>query len=116
MEQFDTMKEKSQGVWSSVVDRGKQQSAPVQEVGVTAAAGLGGAAILGATSKLGIAALLTYPATAVTIGAVGGGILGWRYIRNRLKAGGHEVMGASTIDINVPPIDLVEPVVVPGEA
>ena len=85
MENLTAFKNKGQESIASLIERGKQQPDEIKVWGVTAAAGLGGAVALAATAKgvLAIVSTIANPAVALTLGAVGGGALGWGWIKSQ---------------------------------
>lgn len=88
MQNLETLKNKGQESFSSLLERGKGQPEEVKQWGITAAAGIGGALAVAALSKgvLAIVATLASPPVALTVGAVGGGALGWNWIQKQNKA------------------------------
>ena len=85
MQNLESLKSKGQDTISNLLERGKQQPDEVKTWGVTAAAGVGGAVAVAAAAKgvLAIAATLAAPPVALTVGAVGGGVLGWNWIQKQ---------------------------------
>ncbi|MFN8495320.1 MAG: hypothetical protein U0350_47420 [Caldilineaceae bacterium] len=92
MQNITSLKVKGQEGINRLVDLGKQQPAPVQTWGITAAAAVGGALVLAATAQgvLAILATLAAPPVALTVGAIGGGLAGWSYMQNHQAAQAQE--------------------------
>lgn len=85
MQNLESLKNKTQESISSLIERGKAQPEEVKTWGVTAAAGLGGAMAVVAVAK-GVAAVvatLANPPVAFTVGALGGGALGWSWMQKQ---------------------------------
>ena len=90
MQNLETIKTRSQESLSSLVERGKQQPENVQTWGVTAATGVAGALAVAAVAKgvLTVVGMLANPPVALTVGALGGGALGWSFMQKQGEAGG----------------------------
>ena len=85
MQTLETMKSRSQAGLTSLVENAREQPPAIKKWGVTAGSAVVGAFALKAVSG-GVVALLstlTVPPVAMTLGAVGGGLLGWNYMRNQ---------------------------------
>lgn len=69
----------------TVLERVSVQPVAVKTWGVTAGSALIGATAMAVSAQgvLALATLLAMPPLAVTVGALGGGLLGWRYMRNQ---------------------------------
>lgn len=85
MQSLTTLKTKSQESLSRLTDTMKQPPSEVQLWGVVAAAAVVGGVAVAASAKgiLAIVGTLALPPVALTVGAVGGGFLGWRFIHNQ---------------------------------
>ncbi|MEZ4707683.1 MAG: hypothetical protein R3A44_10775 [Caldilineaceae bacterium] len=85
MQNLTALKNKGQESIANLIEQGKQQPDEVKVWGVTAAAGLGGAVALAAAAKgiLAIVSTVANPAVALTMGAVGGGALGWSWMQKQ---------------------------------
>ncbi len=83
MQNLNRLKYRSQDAISNLVARGKEQPKEVKTWGVTAAAGFAGALAITAVAKgtLAVVATLANPPVALTIGALGGGALGWSFMQ-----------------------------------
>jgi len=92
MNQFEKMKSGTKETLDNLVAQGKEQPESVQKWGVTGAAAVGGAVVISAAAKgiLGIVATLAKPPVALTVGALGGGLLGWNYIQKQLSGSAEE--------------------------
>ena len=88
MQNLDTLKTRSQETVTNLIDRGKEQPDDVKALGVTAAAGVAGALVVTAGTKglLAVVGLLANPPVALTIGALGGGALGWSYMQKQVES------------------------------
>lgn len=88
MQNLETLKNKGQESVSNLISRGKEQSDEVKMWGVTAAAGVGGAVAVAAVAKgvLAVMSTLATPAVALTVGALGGGMLGWSWMQQQQDA------------------------------
>lgn len=97
MQTLETLKSRGQENFSNLLERGKEQPETVKTWGVTAAAGVGGAVAVAALAKgvVAIAATLASPPVALTVGAVGGGALGWTWIQKQLENNGVEDAAAT---------------------
>lgn len=98
MQNLESLKAKGQESFSNLLERGKEQPDEVKQWGVTAAAGVGGALAVAAVSKgvLAILSTLASPPVALTVGAIGGGALGWNWIKQQTKDAGDS--SAATAD------------------
>jgi len=77
------IKEKSQNTVSTLFSFGKDQPEDVKLWGVAGAAGIAGALGIAAVTKgvLAVVATVANPFVAVPVGAIGGGMLGWSYMK-----------------------------------
>ncbi|MEZ4734819.1 MAG: helix-hairpin-helix domain-containing protein [Caldilineaceae bacterium] len=93
MQTLETVKARSQASLNTLMEKSKAQPDEVKTWGVTAGGALVGALALTAAANgiLAILATLAVPPVALTVGAVGGGILGWNYMRGRQEAGQADV-------------------------
>lgn len=92
MQTLETMKARSQERFTNLVEKAKEQPDDVKTWGMMAGGALVGAAAVAVTAN-GIVAILTAlaaPPVALTVGAIGGGLLGWNYMRSH-QAAGHPV-------------------------
>ena len=96
MQSLKSIGRKSQESVVNLVERGREQPEQTTAWAVTAGGALVGALTLGVVAK-GTAAVLTVllsPPVAVAAGALGGGALGWNYMRSRQQgAQSNEVSG-----------------------
>ena len=85
MQSLNNLKSKGQESWQRLVETGQQQPASVALWGATAGGAVVGAVALTAAASgiLAVVATLAAPPIALTIGAVGGGLLGWNYMHSR---------------------------------
>jgi len=103
MQTLETVKARSQASLNTLMEKSKAQPDEVKTWGVTAGGALVGALALTAAANgiLAILAALATPPVALTVGAVGGGILGWNYMRGRQEAG-HTDAPVDTATVVVP--------------
>lgn len=87
MQNLDNLKSKGQESWHRLVETG-QKPESVALWGATAGGAVVGAVALTAAAGgiLAVVATLAAPPVALTIGALGGGLLGWNYMRSRQMA------------------------------
>ena len=87
MQTLETLKNKSQESVANLVELGKQRPDEVKLWGVTVAAGVGGALATATVAKgiVTVFATLASPPVAITVGALGGGALGWRWIQQQTQ-------------------------------
>jgi len=85
MQTVETFKAKSQETLNNLLEKGKEQPEEVRTWGVTAGGAVVGAIALAAVAKgvLAILATLASPPVALTIGAVGGGVFGWNFMKSQ---------------------------------
>ena len=85
MQTVETIKTSGQVRFTNFAEKAKAQSQDAKTWGVTASGALVGAAVVAATTQgvLALVALLAAPPVALTVGALGGGFMGWRYMRRR---------------------------------
>ena len=85
MQTITDLKDKGQQGLNQAVDAGKQHTSTAKLIGVTAGAAVAGsvAMVVVAPPAIALAATLLIPSVAMTVGAVTGGVLGWRWMRNR---------------------------------
>lgn len=85
MQTVETLRSRSQTGITSLVDNAEEQPSSIKKWGVTAGSAVVGAVALKAAAGgiIALTALLMAPPVAMTLGAVGGGLLGWNYMRNR---------------------------------
>ena len=85
MQTFETIKSKSQETINNLVEKGKEQPKGVKTWGITAGGAVVGAVAVSAVAKGAVALLstLALPPVALTLGAVGGGVLGWNFVNSQ---------------------------------
>lgn len=83
MQTLESLKSQGQAGLSNLWESAKEQPDDVKRWGVTAGGAIVGALAVNAAARGAIALLatLTAPPIALTVGAIGGGYLGWNYIR-----------------------------------
>lgn len=103
MQTVETIKQRSQKTVNNLLEMGKDQPEEVKTWGATAGGAVVGAVTLAAVAKgvVAILSTLTAPPVALTVGALGGGLLGWNLMKEQ-TAGEED--------------DEVAPVVAPVEA
>lgn len=89
MQRLETVKEQSRATFGSLLEKGKKQPDEVKAWGLAAGGAVVGALALAATAKSVVAVLATIasPPVAISVGAVGGGLLGWNYVHKYRSAG-----------------------------
>lgn len=90
MNNFNTMKTKTQDGWQRLVDAAQQQPPEVQKWGVIAASAVVGGLVVAAGAKgfLAVISVIAAPPVALSAGAVAGGALGWSYMQGKFQATG----------------------------
>src|ERR1043165_3439043 len=85
MDNLKTIKARSQEGLTRLVEVSKQQPPEVQLWGTVAASALVAGVVIAAGAKglLAIVGILAAPPIAITVGALGGGAIGWSYMQNR---------------------------------
>lgn len=85
MQSLTTLKTKSQESLARFTDTVQQQPSEVQLWGTVAAAAVVGGLVVAATAKgvLAITGVLASSPVALTVGAVGGGLIGWSYMQKQ---------------------------------
>ncbi|MCB0071146.1 MAG: DUF4332 domain-containing protein [Caldilineaceae bacterium] len=98
MQTVESIKTAGQERLSSLVEKGKEQPEDVKTWGVTIGAAALGAVTVTAVAKGVVAVLSTIasPPVALTIGALGGGALGWSYMHNYPTGARSVTVGAET--------------------
>ncbi|MEZ4735971.1 MAG: hypothetical protein R3E79_53455 [Caldilineaceae bacterium] len=88
MQNLTTLKVKSQESLNRLVERAQQQPPEVQLWGVVAVSAVAGGIVVAAGAKglLAVVGTLAVPPVALTVGALGGGILGWSFMQNQTAA------------------------------
>ena len=88
MKNLEAIRAAGQEQLNYLVDLGKEQPAEVKTWGVTAGAAVAGSLVLtaGAQGLLAIVATLASLPVSLTVGAIGGGVLGWLYMEQRKTA------------------------------
>lgn len=109
MQTLETIKSKSQETINNLVEKGKEQPEEVKTWGITVGGAVVGAVAVAAIAKgvVAILATLASPPVALTVGAVGGGIVGWNFM-NSQKAG-QSVEATATVEsmsgAGIPPME-----------
>lgn len=85
MQSLTTLKSKGQESFNRLLETGRQQPPEVQLWGIVAASAIVGGIAVAATAKglLAILGTLASPPVALTIGALGGGALGWSFMQSQ---------------------------------
>lgn len=85
MQSLATLKAKSQESLSHITATVNQQPPEVQLWGTVAAAAIVGSVVVAAGAKgiLAVVGTLAAPPVALTVGALGGGFLGWNFMQNQ---------------------------------
>ena len=101
MQTIKTWTAKGQESLTHLVDLGKQQAEQMPSWAVISSAAVVGGVAMAAVAKsaLSVAGVLTFAPTSVTIGALGGGLLGWSYIQ-RQKAQNQAAMQPAPVLVN----------------
>ena len=88
MQSLTTIKDKSQQIWSRLLEASKEQPEERKVWGITIAAAVVGGVTLAAVSKGVLAVVGTLAATpvALTVGALAGGAVGWSLMQNQAEA------------------------------
>lgn len=88
MQTLETVKTRSQTTFNNLLQKGKEQPEEVKTWGITAGGAVVGAIVVTAAAKgvLSVLATLAAPPVALTVGALGGGALGWNYLHNQRSA------------------------------
>lgn len=96
MQTLESLKAKGQASFASLREMVNERPADVKIWGVTAGSAVVGAVAVNTAARgvVAILAALAAPPLALTIGAVGGGYLGWNYIHSR-QAGEQDVLETS---------------------
>lgn len=96
MQTLETIKSRSQETFNSLMEKGKEQPAEVKTLGVTAGGAVVGAVTVAAVAKgvVAILSTLAAPQVALTVGAVGGGVLGWTWMKEQRQNAAAEEAGA----------------------
>lgn len=85
MQSLTTLKAKSQESLNRLTENVKQQPPEVQLWGAVAVAAVIGGVVVAAGAKgvLAVVGTLAAPPVALTVGALGGGFLGWNFMQNQ---------------------------------
>ncbi|HRW04370.1 MAG TPA: helix-hairpin-helix domain-containing protein [Caldilineaceae bacterium] len=88
MQTLETLKTKGKARFASVMDVAKDQPSDLKHWGVAAGSAVVGAVAVNAAARgmVAILAVMASPPIALTLGAVGGGYLGWSYLQKRQAA------------------------------
>lgn len=88
MQSLTTLKAKSQESLSRLTETINQQPSEVQLWGAVAAAAIVGGVVVAAGAKgiLAVVGTLAAPPVALTVGALGGGFLGWNFMQNQTSS------------------------------
>lgn len=102
MQNLKTIKNRGQETMTNLMERTRQQPNSVKTVGVTAVTALGGAFVLSTVAKgvSTIVGVLTSPLIAVTVGAIGGGVLGWNYMKKQAQSNRGEEISETVVPDN----------------
>jgi len=113
MQSLGKVKEKGQQAVNSLLEEGKKRPDEVKTWGLTAGGAVVGALAVTAAAKgvITVLATLASPPIAMTLGAVGGGVLGWNFIHRQQEA---EASAATKSEYDTEPVEV--PVEVPVEA
>lgn len=90
MNNLTTLKTKTQEGWQRLLDTAQQQPPEVQKWSIVAASAVAGGLVVAASAKsvLTIVSVIAAPPVALSVGAVAGGVLGWRYRQGKLQPAG----------------------------
>ncbi len=85
MQTLETIKTKSQETLNNLLEKGKERPEEVKAWGITAGGAVVGALTVTAAAKgvVAIFAAIAAPPIALTLGAVGGGVLGWNFMQKQ---------------------------------
>lgn len=85
MQAVETIKKSRLAYVANGLEKGQGEPAVIKTWGITAGGALVGAATVAASAPrlLALATFLATPPLALTVGALGGAVLGWRYMRER---------------------------------
>lgn len=99
MQSLTTLKTKSQENLNRLVESAKQQPPEVQLWSVVALSAVAGGVVVAASAKgvLAIVGTLAAPPVALTVGALGGGLLGWTYMNKQTPAAAEQPVEAAPI-------------------
>ena len=91
-QEMNTQQDKEKDAPSNSAQSDKNQAADLQTWGVTGAAAIAGgvAMAVAARGTLVVLAALASTPVSLTIGAIGGGLLGWRYMQRARQSGATE--------------------------
>ncbi|MFN8495316.1 MAG: helix-hairpin-helix domain-containing protein [Caldilineaceae bacterium] len=105
MKNLEAIRTVSQENLSRLVDLGKQQPSEVQTWGVTATAAVAGGLVMlaGAQGLLALLGALASPPVSLTVGAIGGGALGWLYMERHQEPGKTAAVKETTNSEPAPP-------------
>ncbi|MCB0120969.1 MAG: hypothetical protein KDE58_01935 [Caldilineaceae bacterium] len=98
MQTLETIKSRGQETLNNLMEKGKKQPDEVKALGVTAGGAVVGAVTVAAVAKgvVAILATLASPPVALTVGAVGGGFLGWNWVKEQSQNAADEEATAPT--------------------
>lgn len=85
MQQLNELKDKGQHGVAQALDAGKKQAGKAKTLGVTVGSAVVGGIALAAAAQpiIMLTSMLATPPVAMTVGAVAGGALGWRFVRGK---------------------------------
>lgn len=106
MQAVETFKNKSQAKLMNLLAKGQAQSHTVQTCGITAGSAVVGALTMVAGAQ-GILALFTFlaaPPVALTVGMLGGGVVGWRYMHGYQHDDGNDAPAIPSVTTTASPL------------
>lgn len=122
MQTLTNMKTKGQEGLNRLVETGKQQSPQTKLWGVTIASAVAGGVAVAALASgvLTVLSVLASPPVALTVGALGGGALGWSFMKGGDTASQEssdaeaapstpDVTPTEVVDVSVAPVSASEP-------
>jgi len=100
MQTLESLKSRGQETVNNLLEKGKGQPDEIKTLGVTAGGAVVGAVTVAAVAKgvVAILATLASPPVALTVGAVGGGLLGWNWMKEQSQAAAVDEAGAPAAD------------------
>lgn len=115
MKNLEAIKTAGQENLTRLVDLGKQQPSAVKIWGVAAGAAVAGGLVVsaGAQGLVAIFATVASLPVALTVGAIGGGLLGWRYVERQRAASKDAPVEEAPINAPTPDKVAAEPIAAP---